>query len=740
MKLRLWAGALSAVLTTLFAGVANADVKLPHVFSSHMVLQRDTPLTVWGWDNPGQKVSVEIAGQSVSAAANAQGEWRLKLAPLKLGAPLVMTVAGSSTVKLEDVLVGEVWLCSGQSNMEMGIGMCNNAQAEIAAANHPQIRLLMVPNRFTPQPMADFEVNAAGNEGIWKACTPKGVSEGGWSGFSAAAYYFARELQSKLKIPIGVIDATWGGTVIQSWTPPAGFSLVPALANRHERGMYADPASAQYQQRIDGVLRGYQEWLTKSQQAAAAHKAAPALPAFPEELTPPTDLQQNTALFNGMIHPVAPFAIRGALWYQGESNLGEGKLYTERMKALIGGWRSLWAQGDFPFYYVQVAPYNYGPNAVQTEPEFWEAQTAAMAIPNTGMVVTNDIGNPNDIHPKNKQEVGRRLALWALAKTYGKTGTVHFGPTFKSMRTDGNKLIISFDNVGGGLKSRDGQPLTWFDIIDAEDGGFVRANAQIEGATVVLTAPDVKRPVAVRYAWHMLAEPNLSNAEGLPANSFRAGEVPKRDVMSLHVPESKTYALVYDMDLNKLAHDVKYDVDNHRKLTKAFDRIAYCLELTKADGSTQFVYTSMDAFTTDASKIGIPTLASGARFQQNVKNLNVYSNVPSIAAGLNIAGGNIEFWPDNYEMTNGGKVPGASSEFFDFGDQPTAPADGYGCMQVHNHDAKQTIFAINHWVNGSNADLGIGNQPAPGQPDWTFASNGNTYIAKRLRVLVHYTP
>jgi sialate O-acetylesterase len=513
--------------------------------------------------------------------------------------------------------------------------------------------------------------------------------------------------------------------------------MVPALADRHDRGQYSDPRSPLYQSRIEAVLRGYQEWLTKSRQAVADHTLPPALPAFPEELTPPSDLQQPTALFNGMIYPVSPFGIRGALWYQGESNLGEGKLYTERMRGLIGGWRKLWDEGDFPFYYVQVSPYNYGAGAVETEPEFWAAQTAAMTVPNTGMVVTNDIGNVGDIHPKNKQEVGRRLALWALAKTYGKSGVVHEGPAYRSMHVDGNKLIISFDNVGGGLKSRDSQPLSWFEIIDADEGGFVKANAQIDGDTVVLTSPEVHKPAAVRFAWSMLAEPNLSNAEGLPANSFRAGELPKRDAMSLHVPEAKSYALVYDLDLSKLAHDIKYDVDNHAKITRPFDRIAYCLELTRADGQSQYVYTSMDAFTQDPSKIGIPTVASGGRFQQNVKNLNVYSNLPSIVVGQNLAGGNIEFWPDNYSAVNSANVPNASNEEFDFGDQPSDPRDGYGCMQVHNHDAKQTLFAINHWIIGNNADIGIGNQPK-GHPDWTFANNGITYIAKRLRVLVHY--
>ncbi len=729
--------ALAALAMVAGAGrAALAEVKLPKVFASHMVLQRDMPLTVWGWDQPNQAVTVEVAGQKATAKASDRGEWKAKLPALKAGGPFAMTVTGSSTVKLDDVLVGEVWLCSGQSNMEQGIGMCLNSEAEIAAADHPQIRLLMVDNRFTPRPMDDIEANPAAGVGVWKVCSPKTIAESGWAGFSGAAYYFGRELQKQLNVPVGLIDATWGGTVIQTWTPPEGFAAVPALKGDYDRVLLGDPTSAVHQERLTQVLAGYEKWVADAKKALADKALVPAVPAYPDELQPPTNVQNSTALYNGMIHPICPFGIRGAIWYQGESNLGETAFYTERMKGLIGGWRKIWGEGDFPFYYVQIAPYNYGNNPA-TEAEFWAAQTAAMAIPNTGMAVINDIGDLKDIHPKDKQNVGKRLALWALAKTYGKSGIVYQGPTFKSMRTDGNRLIVTFDNVGGGLKSRDGQPLSWFEIIDADEGGFVKAAATIDGATVVLTAPEVKKPVAVRYAWHMLAEPNLSNAEGLPANSFRAGDVPKRDAMTMNVPESKTYELVYDLDLGKMAHDIKYDVDNHAKVTKPFDRIAYCLELTTADGQMQYVYVSMDAFTNDPAKIGIPTAASGARFRQNVANMNVYSNVKAVEVGRGLQGGNIEFWPDNYGTPNSGSVPNASSDKYDWGDEPTAPADGYGCMQVHNHDAKQTLFSVNHWVGGGGgADLGIGNRPVE-HPDWTFSNNSGSYIAKRLRVLVH---
>jgi sialate O-acetylesterase len=435
-----------------------------------------------------------------------------------------------------------------------------------------------------------------------------------------------------------------------------------------------------------------------------------------------------------MIHPLHPFALRGAIWYQGESNATEGMLYAERMKALIGGWRQVWGEGDFPFYFVQIAPYTYGfdPEIIG---EFWKAQAAAQAVPNTGMAVITDIGNLKDIHPTNKQEVGRRLALWALAKTYGQEKLVYSGPTFKDMAIEGDKLRLTFDHVGGGLASRDGKPLNWFEVIDADEGGFVKADAQIAGSAVVLSAPGVKHPVAMRFAWSMLAEPNLMNAEGLPAGAFRAGKEPKRDLLVLKVPEAKDYQLVYDLDLHKLGPNITYDVDNQSKIQKPFDRIAYFLELQGGDRNPQYLYVSMDAFTDALGKIGVPTVQSGAYFQQNVANMNVSSNVKGIVTGTGLAGGNLEFWPNNYGPANSAKVPNASSQVWDFGDEPSGPADGYGSMQVHNHDARQTLFALNHWKEGSHADLGIGNQ-ATGNPDWTFAGNAGAYKAKRLRVLV----
>jgi sialate O-acetylesterase len=719
---------LTIILCSLVAFTAAAEVQLPKVFGSHMVLQREMPLTIWGWAQPNETVTVTLGSSTAQAQANERGEWKVVLPAMKAGGPFTLKVSGSSTVEFEDVLIGEVWLCSGQSNMEMGIGVARDAQKEIAEANHPELRLLLVTRKWSPLPQTNIE-------GAWKLCSPQTVAEGGWGGFSAAAYYFGRELQQKLNVPIGLIESSWGGTRIESWTPPEGFAAVPALRQEYEQVQLADPSTPQHQQRLKRTLDETEQWLAAARQAMADRTLTPPMPVYPAELLPPHDVQNPTALYNGIIHPLCPYALRGAIWYQGESNLGDGMRYAERMKALIHGWRALWHEGDFPFYFVQIAPYNYGGNP-ETEAEFWEAQqTAAQTIPKTGMAVINDVGDLKDIHPKDKQDVGHRLALLALARTYGYDKLECSGPTFKSLSIEDNKLRANFDHVGGGLASRDGKPLDWFEIIDADEGGFVKADAQVDGGSILLSAPEVKHPVAMRYAWSMLAEPNLMNSEGLPTGAFRAGTVPKRDLLLLKVPEAKDYRLVYDLDLAKLGRDIQYDADEHKNITQPFDRIAYFFELQQKDGNTEYLYVSLDAFTTDLGKIGVPTLASGAHFQQNVGHLDVYSDVKGVVNGSGMAGGNIEFWPNNYGPANSANVPNASGDVFDFGDQPTEPADGYGSMQVHNHNAKQTLFALNHWSEGSRADLGIGNQPT-GNPDWTFAGNAGSYQGGRLRVLV----
>ena len=501
----------------------RAELKLPGAFTDHMVLQQQQSNLLWGWDVPGNKISINFSGHDYATTTGSDGRWEAKLDPAPASTtPQTLTVTGSTKREIHDVLIGEVWLCSGQSNMEMGIGLVQDAAKEIAAADFPGIRLLKVPKAWLPQPQMD----QAGN---WDVCTPETIAKAGRNGFSAAAYFFGRELHRTLNVPIGLIDATWGGTRIESWTPPEGFAAVPALSSFSAALGSADPHSASHRQILGQYLAELDQWMASARIALTNSTPAPAMRNYPDELLPPHDLQDPTALYNGMIHPVQFFKIRGAIWYQGEANLGEGLLYSEKMKALVGGWRQIWNEGDFPFYFVQIAPFIYDTSPDEL-PELWEAQAlVGLGIPKAGMTVINDIGNLNEIHPANKQEVGRRLALLALTRTYGRDHLSDSGPVFKSMEIEGRTLRIRFDHTDGGLVCRDGQPPDWFEIMDADTGGFVKAQARIDGATVVLSSRETVHPVAMRFAWNQRATPNLMNGAGLPAGAFRAGTVPKRN-------------------------------------------------------------------------------------------------------------------------------------------------------------------------------------------------------------------
>ncbi|MFQ5805615.1 MAG: sialate O-acetylesterase [Phycisphaerae bacterium] len=490
-------------------------MKLPHILGSNMVLQRDTPLPIWGWAEAGEVVTVGLGRHEVSATADMHGKWMVRLPAMKPDGIHQMTVSGNNTIRLTDILIGEVWICSGQSNMEMGLGVVQNGGQEVAAANHPNIRLYHVPRTTAGQPAPD--VNAT-----WRLCSPENISAGRWGGFSAVAYFFGRELHKELGVPVGLINASWGGTRIEPWTPAEGFPLVPKL---RDIAAEIDRANRDYRMRLPASLDAIASWIGATRQALAdGETQLPPPPKWPRHSLDSSG--RPTGLYNGMVHPLVPFAIRGAIWYQGEANVGsaDGMMYHEKMKALIGGWRKVWGQGNFPFYYVQLAPFDYQLHRREYSPywlpEIWEAQTASLSIPNTGMVVTTDISNLQDIHPGNKLDVGKRLALWSLAKTYGREGIVYSGPLYKSMSVEDGKIRIRFDHVSNGLASRDGKPLNWFEIA-GQDKKFAEARAQIDGDTVVVWSETVTDPVAVRFGWHQEAEPNLMNKEELPASPFR---------------------------------------------------------------------------------------------------------------------------------------------------------------------------------------------------------------------------
>ena len=466
----------------LFATVVSgncfpSEPSLPSVFSDHMVLQRDRPVPVWGKADPNTTVTVQFAGQTKTAVADPDGKWRVDLDPLPASAtPSTLTILDQVSgfkFQVSDVLVGEVWFCSGQSNMQMPMKgwppKCplDNTASEIAAADHPGIRLYNAPMKFSAVPEESIDAH-------WNVCTPETAAS-----FSACAYYFGRKLHQDLGVPVGLLLSSWGGTRIEPWTPPCGFKSVSLLQDL-------------YQQSTN---------LTS-------------LPAI--------DQKTPSALYNGMVHAHIPFAIRGAIWYQGESNHGEGLLYVDKSKALIDGWRKLWGHG-FPFYFVQIAPFQYGDENPSTLPEFWEAQAEIVkTIPNTGMAVINDCATLDNIHPPDKKDPGIRLALLAEAKTYGMDVTCT-GPVFQTLEKQDGKLAVVF-NSAKGLTTRDGKAPDWFEIAGA-DRAFKPAATGIKGNSVILESPEVSDPQFMRFAWSKLAEPNLVNGAGLPAAAFRASVV-----------------------------------------------------------------------------------------------------------------------------------------------------------------------------------------------------------------------
>ena len=640
-----------ALLVTLaFGGLTplRADDARPFLhplFTDNVVLQRGTSDSIWGWTTPGALVTVRVAGKGAKAVAGADGKWLVKLPPLPVGGPYVLTVSGPQTVTLKNVLVGDVWICSGQSNMEFGIGSTVNGPAEVAAASYPNLRLFTVAQRtaFAPQ---------ATTRGQWQVCTPATIASQGTSyGFSAVGYFFGRDLQQNLHVPIGLIQTAWGGTPAQSWAskeallqqlPEFAPQIAQVVAASKITGTPAEQMEAWYTQNDPGSRAGWQNttvddsawkaislpgyfqdagipelsgingvvWFRRTFDLSAGGAGAAVLHLKADDydttwvngtlvgatgganserryqiaaslLKPtgnviavrvldtygkgglwgdpanlvleapggrnvplagqwrcnlgiplaqttllPADFLSNpynpTVLYNAMISPLTSFGIKGAIWYQGEANAGAPKQYQTLLPTMIADWRTRFGVGPFPFLIVQLA--GYGQTHPQPADTNWvrlrEAQLWTWEhVPQTGLAVTDDIGDPNDIHPKNKQEVGRRLALAAEAVAYGQK-IEYSGPLYRSMTVEGGAIRLHFTHLGGGLVAKGGQKLTGFAIAGA-DGRFIWADAEIDGATIVVSSPAAPAPTAVRYAWDDNPAGNLYNQAGLPASPFR---------------------------------------------------------------------------------------------------------------------------------------------------------------------------------------------------------------------------
>lgn len=486
--------------------VLKAEVRLPHILSDHAVLQRDAPIHIWGWAGPKEKVQIQFHAQKHVVTANEYGEWGLWLAPEAAGGPFTMNISGESgaPIAYTDLLVGDVWFASGQSNMEMplkgfpGNAVIKNSEQEIAAATLPQVRLLRVEKKTSNYPLEELD-------GTWTQCNPAAAAD-----FSAVAYFFGREIQQKEHVPIGLIDSTWGGTPVEAWTSmdalAADASLTPAMASWAK---FAD---------LQTRLTEVQEKEKREDEAAvAAHQPKPN-----HEWHPNFESGGPAELYNGMVAPATPYTIKGVIWYQGETNgpPERAPLYNKLFSTMIADWRKDWHEGNFPFLYVQISSFN-SPN--QDWGTLRDAQRRTLSVANTAMAVSIDVGDAGNIHPADKQTVGSRLALAAETMVYGHTDksgrpTEYSGPLFQQATREDRRLRVYFDHAGSELHAKGGS-VAGFEVA-GKDGKYMPAEARIEGQTVVVSSPSVADPLQVRYAWSSATDANLYNSAGLPASTF----------------------------------------------------------------------------------------------------------------------------------------------------------------------------------------------------------------------------
>ena len=492
---------LAAILIAWVAPSHAEGLKLASLFSDHMVIQRELAVPVWGWAQTGEEITVEFAGQKKTAKADATGKWLVRLDPMPAAADgrelVVQTICGSQNSKITDVVVGDVWLCSGQSNILFRMNKVENSLQEIANANHPSIRFFSVKEQFAQSPASDVK-------GEWKPASPATVAD-----CSAVSYYFATALQQKIGIPMGLLVSSVGGTRIETWMPPQTLTNLGEAGSLIEKWKDVSPGEFE---KIAADYRSYQY------QRDAPSSTAIADPNQKKILRKPPERRCHDcpgALYYGMIAPLQPFAIRGFLWYQGEANSGRPASYEKLLPGLIADWRNVWGK-DLPFLFVQLAPYQ------GTHPAFREAQQRIwQKTVNSAMVVTTDVGDANDIHPTRKRPVGERLALAARALSYGEQ-VEYSGPVFKSMSIERDRTVISFSHLGGGLMV-DGDALNGFTIA-GKDGKFVPASAVVDGPTVLVSSDEIANPTAVRFGWAMVPDGNLFNREGIPAAPFRTDE------------------------------------------------------------------------------------------------------------------------------------------------------------------------------------------------------------------------
>ncbi len=477
----------------------QAEVKVANIFGSRMVLQRNQQNPVWGTGEVGERVSISIAGQSHKTVINEKGEWRIKLDAMNAGGPYTMIVEGKNKITFEDILVGEVWICTGQSNMQWSVENSNHSELELLSANHPEIRLFSIPLVANPKPQSEIR------DSLWYVCTPESLPE-----FSAVGYFFGLRLHQILGVPVGLINASWGASSLETWIPR---NAIEAEYQHPEFLADWDWRITQFtDQMLTDYTNEYNAW-------KAAGKPG-------NKMRPPRDIRtaQNRPAnaYNGVINPIVGYGIKGSIWCQGEGNLGRGDQYSELFPILINSWRKRWDQGNFPFYWIQIASMKETDEEPTTSSwaELREGMSKTLSLPNTGEVISMDVGEGNDIHYRNKQEVGNRLARLALDQTYG-YDIKGESPRYMSMELKGNKVIISFDKIDQGLYAFDSNTINGFSIA-GDDQKFVWANAKIIDKNKVEVYSDkISNPVAVRYAWADKPNSNLYDRNGLPVACFR---------------------------------------------------------------------------------------------------------------------------------------------------------------------------------------------------------------------------
>jgi sialate O-acetylesterase len=504
---------LSFLALWVAAATAHAAVKLPAIISDNMVIQSGMKVSIWGTADPSEGVTVALDGNQATAIAGPDGQWKVELGPLPPGGPFEMTVTGRNTTVIHNMLVGQVWVCSGQSNMQFNVGPKNDGwetgvyhyKEEIAAAHYPMIRMFTVEHTVAGRPQKALE-------GKWEIASPATVAN-----FSAVGYFFGLNLFKAMHQPIGLIHSSWGGTPAESWTRLPTLQSDPAFQSIMDGWQQED---AKFPAELTNFQTEFHHWEQASKQAETEGKPVSEPPKIPYD--PRRNPWRPSGLFNAMIAPLTPYRIEGVIWYQGESNADRPTQYRKLFPDMIRDWRQAWGEGDLPFLFVQLASYQ-DVLPPWSYPLLREAQLMTLSLPKTAMVVTTDIGDPSSIHPRNKQEVGRRLALAARAVAYGQK-VIYSGPLYSSIGVEGGKIRVRFTHLGGGLTAPgSGSSVKGFEIAGT-DHKFYGAEATIEGSTVVVQSDRVARPLAVRYGWQNYPVCNLYNEAGLPASPFRTDD------------------------------------------------------------------------------------------------------------------------------------------------------------------------------------------------------------------------